>query len=133
MCTESIQDVVVELQVARRRQQQATMELERKITSFSAKVIIKKKNVTNQFLSFAYLIQLNVNLLQLLIDITESVIYDQLQTISTVELESAARLRVEALRASLSSQLLESVLSDIVQSESRAVSIHVATEAIDRR
>lgn len=40
MCSESVRDVVVELQVARRRQQQETMELQRKIALFSSKVSI---------------------------------------------------------------------------------------------
>lgn len=40
MCSESVRDVIVEMQVARRRQQLETVELQRKITLFSSKVSI---------------------------------------------------------------------------------------------
>ena len=70
---------------------------------------------------------------QILDDVVESVVRDQLKLMGQEAIETALRLRAEALRMEFASKLLDNVIDDVVTTECQSVAHVVGMEAIAKR
>ncbi len=71
--------------------------------------------------------------LKIFADILDCVICEQVKYVGMEEIQSANRLRVNTMKEKHARRMLDSLVSEIVTVESRAVASVVAYEAIEKR